>query len=202
MTFNFSDLSAPLSDNHKTAAARDTSHLWQTVSDTTWKGIQPGESQLNKPVTLDSIPLPSAHSRAETIAEGVARAGNKGLIMMPNDGDMMHGGPATDQIYHKISDATRSITNKELDVAKQKFAALSPQEQALVQQEASMSHVYADNKVPTPHYDAFVQSVQTATKPLEEQRAEIGRQVLAGLPKDLVRAKQEEDFFHSHIKAL
>jgi hypothetical protein len=199
MAFNFADRTNVREDFN---SASHTHSGWQTVSADTWVGIKPSESQLNQPVHAESLHLPSAQSRADSIAGTVAEAGLNRLLLIPNDKDVLHGGTATEQILDRVNQATQSITDKEYAVARQQFAALPPEEQKLVQQEAQMRNMYTEQRASTPHFDAFAKSVEKALAPYENQRDATVNGVLAKLPPDLVRAKQEEDFFKNSVKAL
>ena len=135
-------------------------NFWQKISADNWKGLQPSESQLNKPVELSSIPLTSSHQRAEQLADASAYAGRTGMFIMPNEGDVMHGGQATEAIFNKIADATRGLQDKEIEATRKVFNSLSPSEQEAVQREAQMRHMQLESAgreaTPTPHYDAYV----------------------------------------------
>src|SRR5262249_30305470 len=168
---------------------------------------RPSEAQLSKPIELQSIPLPSAQQRASDISEAVARAGTNGWLMMPNEGDVMHGGAATDKIYQQITSATNTITTSELQTARRMFNNLPAAEQEPLQREVAQRHMQlldgvARGSLPTPHLDAFQRSVEGAIKPFEQDRSNVARALLHSLPQDQVRAKNEEDFFAKHIKAL
>jgi hypothetical protein len=188
------------------AGGENPANLWQKVAADNWTGFKPSESQLNKPVELSSIPLTTSHQRAEQLADASTYAGRSGMFVMPNEGDVMHGGPATEAIFRKISDATRGLQGKEIEATKGVFNNLPPSEQAAVAKEAQMRHVQlldsGRDATPTPHYDAYLRSVEKAIAPFEQERTAIAKKVLADLPKDLVHEKQQEDFFHQHIKAL
>jgi hypothetical protein len=190
----------------QTAGGDSPANIWQKLSADNWKGLQPSESQLDKPVTLSSIPLSSSHQRAEQLADASTYAGHSGMFIMPNEGDVMHGGPATEAIFNRISDATRGLQGKEIEATKHVWASLSPGEQEAVQREAQMRHIQLDGAgrgaTATPHYDAYVRSVEKAIAPFEQERTGIATKVLRDLPKDLVHEKQQEDFFKQHFKAV
>jgi hypothetical protein len=178
---------------------------WQGVSADSWQGMKPSEAQLNKPVELKSIPLPTTHDRAEGLAERVANAGSTGLVLLPNERDQIHGGPATNQIYQSIADATSGITHREIDVARKAFSSYSPKEQAEIEREAHSRTIRPAGTNPseaTSHLDAFEHKVEQAISPLERERTAEANKVLAKLPKDVARDKQEEDFFHQHVHAV
>ncbi len=147
---------------------------WQDVSAGTWQGLKPSEAQLNKPVELKSIPLPTLHQRAEGLAERIGVAGGTGFMVVPNERDQIHGGAATNSIYLSITDATSGITHKETELAKKVFSSLPAAEQAKIENEAHMRNfsvlgTHQPEPKSAPHLEAYEGTVEKAIAPLERE---------------------------------